>query len=157
MSVLETTDDAFLGGRLKLLQPVKGHRAGHDAILLAAAAPAARHAVDLGAGIGTAGLALLARKAAERVTLVEIEDGSVKLPAETAAAYLSRHWLKPIVRRVPAIADDVGTVLLNEARAGNAAFVVMGGFTHGRLIETVFGGVTRQMFAEAQIPLFLAH
>ncbi|HEX7657398.1 MAG TPA: universal stress protein [Sphingomonas sp.] len=94
---------------------------------------------------------------ADSVTLIEIEDGSVKLPAETAAAYLSRHWLKPVVRRVPAIADDVGTVLLNEARAGNAAFMVMGGFTHGRLIESVFGGVTRQMFAEADIPLFLAH
>ena len=68
-----TTDDAVLGGRLKLLQPVDGHRAGHDAILLAAAAPTAKHAIDLGAGIGTAGLALLARGVAERVTLVEID------------------------------------------------------------------------------------
>ena len=84
MSVLETTDDAFLGGRLKLLQPVKGHRAGHDAILLAATAPAARHAVDLGAGIGTAGLALLARKAAERVTLVEIDPDLAALARENA-------------------------------------------------------------------------
>jgi len=68
-----TTDDAVLGGKLKLLQPAQGHRAGHDAILLAAAAPAAKHAVDLGGGVGTAGLALLARGAAERVTLVEID------------------------------------------------------------------------------------
>jgi tRNA1(Val) A37 N6-methylase TrmN6 len=68
-----TTDDAVLGGKLKLLQPAQGHRAGHDAILLAAAAPAAKRAVDLGAGVGTAGLALLARGAAERVTLVEID------------------------------------------------------------------------------------
>ena len=67
------TDDAVLGGRLKLLQPARGHRAGHDAILLAAAAPPAKHAIDLGAGIGTAGLALLARDVAERVTLVEID------------------------------------------------------------------------------------
>jgi tRNA1(Val) A37 N6-methylase TrmN6 len=67
------TDDAVLGGRLKLVQPARGHRAGHDAILLAAAAPKAAHAVDLGAGIGTAGLALLVRGAARRVTLVEID------------------------------------------------------------------------------------
>jgi tRNA1(Val) A37 N6-methylase TrmN6 len=68
------TDDAVLGGRLKLLQPERGHRAGHDAILLAAAAAAnARHAIDLGAGVGTAGLALLARGTTERVTLVEID------------------------------------------------------------------------------------
>ncbi len=67
------TDDAVLGGRLKLLQPARGHRAGHDAILLAAACPSAKHAIDLGAGIGTAGLALLARDAAEWVTLVEVD------------------------------------------------------------------------------------
>jgi tRNA1(Val) A37 N6-methylase TrmN6 len=73
------TDDAFLGRRLRLLQPVRGHRAGHDAMLLAAAAPAARHAVDLGAGVGAAGLALLARGAAERATLVEIDAALCEL------------------------------------------------------------------------------
>ena len=33
----ETTDDAVLGGRLRLTQKKRGHRVGHDAILLAAA------------------------------------------------------------------------------------------------------------------------
>jgi tRNA1(Val) A37 N6-methylase TrmN6 len=85
MTALATTDDAVLGGRLKLLQPFRGHRAGHDAILLAAAAPSSTHAVDLGAGVGTAGLALLARKAAERVTLVEIDADLAALARENAA------------------------------------------------------------------------
>jgi tRNA1(Val) A37 N6-methylase TrmN6 len=80
-----TTDDAVLGGRLKLLQPAHGHRAGHDAILLAAAAPASKHAVDLGAGIGTAGLVLLARDAAERVTLIEIDAELAELARENAS------------------------------------------------------------------------
>ena len=57
----ETTRDALLGGRLMLTQPRTGHRAGHAALLLAALAPAqARRIVDLGAGVGTAGLAVLA-------------------------------------------------------------------------------------------------
>jgi len=34
------TDDLFLGGRLRLRQPRRGHRAGHDAVLLAAATAA---------------------------------------------------------------------------------------------------------------------
>jgi tRNA1(Val) A37 N6-methylase TrmN6 len=80
----QTTDDAVLGGRLKLLQPVNGHRAGHDAILLAAAAPSSAHAIDLGAGAGTAGLALLARKAAEHVTLVEMDADLAALARENA-------------------------------------------------------------------------
>ena len=36
----ETTDDAVLGGRLRLTQKKRGHRVGHDAILLAAATDA---------------------------------------------------------------------------------------------------------------------
>src|SRR5258705_11683689 len=56
----DITDDAVLGGKLRLLQPRRGHRVGHDAILLAAAVPArlGEQAVDLGAGVGGAGLAL---------------------------------------------------------------------------------------------------
>ena len=71
----DLSDDAVLGGRLKLLQPRRGHRVGHDAILLAAAADArpGELTVDLGAGVGAAGLALAARRPAARVALVEID------------------------------------------------------------------------------------
>jgi tRNA1(Val) A37 N6-methylase TrmN6 len=79
------TDDAILGGRLRLLQPKCGHRVGHDAVLLAAACPA--HAgdtvVDLGAGVGAAGLALATRVAAD-VTLVEIDADLAALAADNA-------------------------------------------------------------------------
>jgi tRNA1(Val) A37 N6-methylase TrmN6 len=37
---LEVSEDAFLGGQLRLRQLKSGHRAGHDAVLLAAATPA---------------------------------------------------------------------------------------------------------------------
>src|SRR5229473_3780911 len=69
------TDDAVLGGRLRLRQPARGHRVGHDAILLAAACPAraGERVVDLGAGVGAAGLALAARVPDATVTLVEID------------------------------------------------------------------------------------
>lgn len=82
----EVTDDAVLGGRLRLLQPRRGHRFGHDAILLAAATPAraGEHVVDLGAGVGAAGLAVAARCAGCRVTLVEIDAPLVALAAENA-------------------------------------------------------------------------
>ena len=74
-AVLETSEDAVLGGRLRLRQPLRGHRVGHDAILLAAAtgAQSGEHAVDLGAGVGGAGLALAARVPGLRVSLVEID------------------------------------------------------------------------------------
>lgn len=83
-AMIETSEDAVLGGRLRLRQPLRGHRVGHDAILLAAATGgrASEQAVDLGAGVGAAGLALAARVGGLEVTLVEIDDGLCALAAE---------------------------------------------------------------------------
>jgi tRNA1(Val) A37 N6-methylase TrmN6 len=78
------TDDAVLGGRLRLLQPRRGHRVGHDAILLAAATAVLSGdvAVDLGAGVGAAGLAVAVRVPDARVRLVEIDAQLAELAAE---------------------------------------------------------------------------
>jgi tRNA1(Val) A37 N6-methylase TrmN6 len=83
----ETTEDAVLGGRLVLRQPRRGHRVGHDAILLAAATDArsGEHAVELGAGVGAAGLALAQRVAGLKVTLIEIDPTLAALAEENAA------------------------------------------------------------------------
>jgi tRNA1(Val) A37 N6-methylase TrmN6 len=82
-----TSEDAVLGGRLVLRQPRAGHRVGHDAMLLAAAisARAGDHAVDLGAGVGAAGLALARRVEGLTVTLVEIDPALAALAGENAA------------------------------------------------------------------------
>ncbi len=82
----ETSEDAILGGRLRIRQPLRGHRVGHDAILLAAATAArsGELAVDLGAGVGAAGLALAARVPGLKLALVEIDAGLCALASENA-------------------------------------------------------------------------
>jgi len=88
MTEVATTDDAFLGGRLRLRQPATGHRAGHDAILLAAACSAhpGDRVVDFGAGVGTAGLALARRVAGLSLVLIEIDPNLAGLARVNAAA-----------------------------------------------------------------------
>lgn len=92
------SEDAVLGGRLVLRQPLRGHRVGHDAILLAAASGArlGEHAVDLGAGVGAAGLALARRIEGLAVTLVEIDPVLTALARENA----ERNGLSDRVRAV---------------------------------------------------------
>lgn len=82
----DLSDDAALGGRLRLLQLRRGHRFGHDAILLAAAVPArtGEHAIEFGAGVGAAGLALAARVEGVAVTLAEIDHMLAELADENA-------------------------------------------------------------------------
>ncbi|HEX2136671.1 MAG TPA: methyltransferase [Microvirga sp.] len=57
------TEDALLGGRVRLLQPARGHRAGTDAVLLAAAAPVrpGERVADVGAATGAVGMMIAAR------------------------------------------------------------------------------------------------
>ena len=69
------TEDRWLGGRLMLVQPKRGHRVGTDAALLVAAAGDARQGriVDVGAGVGAVGLALAKRNPLASADLVEID------------------------------------------------------------------------------------
>lgn len=85
---MEVTHDAALGGRLRLTQPRRGHRFGHDAILLAAAVPAKSgdRVVEFGAGVGAAGLAVAVRVAGIDLTLLEIEPNLTALASANIVA-----------------------------------------------------------------------
>jgi tRNA1(Val) A37 N6-methylase TrmN6 len=82
----ETSEDAILGGRLRVRQPLRGHRVGHDAILLAAAtcARATEHTIELGAGVGAAAFAIAARAPGMKVALVEIDPALCALARHNA-------------------------------------------------------------------------
>ena len=68
-----STIDIFHRGKFALLQPIKGHRSGIDAMILAASLPQnfIGHCADLGAGAGAAGMAVAARCEATHVSLFE--------------------------------------------------------------------------------------
>ena len=73
-------------GRLRLFQPLRGHRVGTDAVLLAAAVDApSGMIVDVGAGCGAVGLALALRAPGARVTLVEIDPAMAEVARRNVA------------------------------------------------------------------------
>jgi tRNA1(Val) A37 N6-methylase TrmN6 len=102
----ELTDDAVLGGRLRLKQKKRGHRVGHDAILLAAtsAAHAGDRVLDFGSGVGAAGLALAMRVPDVEVTLLELDPELAALAAEN----IERNGLSVRARAV--VFDITGSV-----------------------------------------------
>jgi tRNA1(Val) A37 N6-methylase TrmN6 len=107
------SEDALLGGKVILRQPERGHRFGHDAVLLAAATPAqaGQHAVEFGSGVGAAGLALARRVAGLRVTLVELDA----VLAALAHANILRNALAEHAR---AVCLDVTASIAEYAAAG---------------------------------------
>ena len=92
------TDDAFLAGKLKLLQPKTGYRAGVDAVLLAAAIPCAAGApesiLDAGGGVGTVGLCAVTRCPSATAVILE----RAPLLVELAEQNVARNALEARVR-----------------------------------------------------------
>lgn len=118
-----TSIDAVLGGRLRLRQPLAGHRVGHDAILLAAATGGltGEKAVDLGAGVGGAGLALAARVAGLSITLVEIDPALAALAAENAR----QNGMAARVRALACDAEDTSALAAAGLAGGSVDRVLM--------------------------------
>jgi len=102
LTAFETSEDAWLGGRLRLKQPKRGYRVAIDAALLAAATPLqpGQWALDLGTGVAAAALALAARVADGQV------DG-VELQIEFAALGLENTHLNGFQDRVRCLQGDV--------------------------------------------------
>ena len=83
----DLTQNAFLGGLVRLWQPRRGYRAGADPVLLAAAVPArgGQSVLDLGCGAGAAVLCLAARVPGLRLTGVDLQPFYADLARRNAA------------------------------------------------------------------------
>ena len=117
------TEDRWLGGRLTLVQPKRGHRVGTDAALLVAAAGDAQQGriVDVGAGVGAVGLALAQRHPRASVDLVELdpelallaEQNAPRNGLETRTRVLRLDALNSRERREAGLAESAGCVVTN--------------------------------------------
>lgn len=107
----DVTDDAFLGGALQILQQRSGYRAGLDAVMLAATVSATadrpQRVLDLGAGVGTAGLCVARRIETAEVVLLEREPQLAALAAQNVQRNNLSHRVRVVTLSVGAPAADV--------------------------------------------------
>ena len=96
------TEDALLGGRVRLRQPAAGYRVAIDPVLLAAAVPAAPDdsVLDVGCGVGAAALCLAARVPGVRVAGIDTQRDLVRLANDNIL-------LNDLAGRVSAMVGDL--------------------------------------------------
>lgn len=105
-----------------------------------------------------AAVPLLAKARAVVLASVRGEpNDSFDLPAVDGAEYLSRHGIGCEIIEFPFENGTVARTLADAAVRREAAYLVMGAYGHSRLVETVLGGVTRELFADPPLPIFTCH
>jgi nucleotide-binding universal stress UspA family protein len=70
---------------------------------------------------------------------------------------LVRHGVKAEVSVLARTLPHVSDVLARQLRDLDADLLVMGAYGHSRFREAILGGTTRDMLANAEVPVFLAH
>ncbi len=78
-------------------------------------------------------------------------------PGADIAAYLAHHGVKIVVDRLPSSNYAIANVIKQHAMDIASDLIVMGGYGHTRLRERIFGGVTRSMVDDPNLPILMAH
>ena len=83
------------------------------------------------------------------------EDKEASFPDTRIVEYLSRHGVSAVLDTRTA-RTEFGDDLVEYARLFAAEYLVMGGYSHSRAGEFLFGGVTRELLRECPITLVMA-
>src|SRR5258706_1153665 len=104
-------------------------------------------------------LPLLVRADAVEILVVDRDGhfaGHGEEPGADVARHLARHGVRVEVRRLSSGGKDAGRLLLSGAAAFSADLIVMGAYGRSHLSEWIFGGVTRTVLREAELPLLIS-
>lgn len=97
---------------------------------------------------------------AEAITIITINEAS-NVPADASAAHLLRALARlGVPTRISGLKSERANIqssILSLAADENLNLLVMGGYGHSRLKETVFGGVTRDMLHSMTVPTLMSH
>ena len=78
-------------------------------------------------------------------------------PGADVAAWLSHHGCHITLSHYPSGGIEIGTCIMDRAREFGADLIVMGAYGHARLREAIFGGTTRTLLDQTELPVLMVH
>lgn len=99
-------------------------------------------------------------EAAEHVSIVLVDadrgDDAVEDTAERLTAFLAHHGVTAEVQHLASGEEPVVQTIVSSAFSANADLLVIGAYSHARLSEKLFGGVTDTLLSKTPIPLLVS-
>lgn len=100
----------------------------------------------------------LLRRAKEVMVFTVAEGDTEPNAASEMVAYLKWHGVRAsVVGPEGGKAGSVQETLMATTKKAKANLIVMGAYTHSRVRELLFGGVTRHVLSHANVPVLMAH
>ena len=151
VSSREMLESALLNGRKPMLlvphQPAK--IVGAKVAIGWDGGATAAHAIS-------AAVPLLSR--APGIEILNVTTGPIDIAKlDRLREYLRLHGLSAVEHGINPGSQGTATALIDAAQRTGAGLLVIGGYGHSRLRELVLGGVTRHVFANVTMPIFMAH
>jgi nucleotide-binding universal stress UspA family protein len=102
--------------------------------------------------------ALPVLKLAKKVWVFGVDEAKRGFePEADIASTLSRHKIKVEITHVSSDGMSTGETLTRAAKDHGAGLLVMGAYGHSRLSEIVFGGATRHVLRNLNMPVLMSH
>jgi nucleotide-binding universal stress UspA family protein len=124
---------------------------GHAVVAWDGSRPAARALSD----------AMQILETKERLDVVTVgapgTQGGKDAFGQDIVTYLSRHGIDAKQTNLSAAREGVGATILGYCGETDPDVLVMGAYGHARLREELFGGVTRHILENANVPVLMAH
>jgi nucleotide-binding universal stress UspA family protein len=95
---------------------------------------------------------------AKKVTVLAVgRTDSDDISTDGIVGHLDRHGITAEIERLVASESEIGDLLLSRAADETDDMMVMGLYSHSRLRERVFGGVSRKVLRHMTIPVLMSH
>lgn len=94
---------------------------------------------------------------AKQVTILTAGPVNPYASTESLIDYLARHDVQAATKTFEPGSAPLGNALLDQCRMSQSDLLVMGAYGHSRLREMILGGATREVLANADLPVLMAH
>ena len=135
-------------GKPVLLAPSVGAKPIRTVVVAWKSSPEAARALSM---------AMPVLEQAETIHVMNADEGDPRSNCDNVVTQLAWHGLNAQAHRIMSGAGDPAHHILGAARAADASLLVMGGYGHSRVRETILGGFTRSVLQDASLPVLICH
>jgi nucleotide-binding universal stress UspA family protein len=96
-------------------------------------------------------------KQVEVITVAPDEKAGDSMAGTSIAHHLARHGATVETRNIVSHGQDVSLRIRSHAAQQSADLIVMGGYGHSRLRESILGGATRDILESTVVPTLMSH